>query len=80
MKFIIWDNRDHYRPRQDDDGAITSDGLLGRLDKDNVYIRTYAQYPEGSKRVTELSVGESISGVKFQLAGQTGVYDIYRVE
>jgi len=49
-KFIIWDPKDNYRPRCDDDGNIVSDGVTGRIGEDNVYLTTYADYPRASKK------------------------------
>jgi hypothetical protein len=80
MKFIIWDPRDNYRPRTDEEGnEIVSDGLLGRVGEDNVYLTTYAEYPRG-RRHTDLAVGECVKGVHFRLSGEHGVYDVYRVD
>jgi hypothetical protein len=78
-KFILWDKRDNYRPRQDDDGNITSDGVIGRVDIDNVYIRVYAEYP-GAMQPKNLEVGQCISNVVFRLSGERGIYDVYRVQ
>lgn len=78
-KFIIWDRRDNYKPRQDADGTIISDGVLGRLDADNVYLRTYACWPD-DRRPADLAVGDCIEGVIYRLSGERGTYDIYRVE
>lgn len=79
-KFILWDPRDNYRPSTDEEGnEIVSDGVLGRLSSDNVYLTTYAQYP-GDKRPDDLRVGEYIKGVHFRLSGEHGVYDVYRVD
>ena len=78
-KYILWDPRDNYRPRQDDDGVINSDGLLGRVTEDNVYLKVYANYP-GEKTHSDLKAGQHIKGVVFNLSGEKGTYDVYRVE
>jgi len=79
-KFIIWDPKDNYRPRCDDDGNIVSDGVTGRIGEDNVYLTTYADYPPSSKKLSELEVGESIKKVRYSLSGSSGLYDVYRVQ
>ena len=77
-RFVLWDKKDGFAPRTDDDGNITSDGVLGRVDEWNVYLSTYAQYP-GDKRPHQLEVGERIENVTFSLSGSKGTYDVYRV-
>lgn len=80
-KFIIWDTRDgNGLPRVDDDGQIVSEGVLGRITENNVYLRAYPRWPEGAKPVSELEVGEAIKNVKYSLSGSSGYYDVYRVE
>jgi len=79
-RFILWDPKDNYRPMTDEEGnQIISDGILGRLTIDNVYLTAYANY-HGDKRPLDLKVGECIKGVEFHLSGEHGVYDVYRVE
>jgi hypothetical protein len=82
-KFIIWDPKDGL-PRYGDwecgDGdKIISDGVLGRITEDNVYLTTYGEYP-GEMRPKDLDVNAPIGGVVFRLSGEKGVYDIYRVQ
>jgi hypothetical protein len=76
-QFIIWDPKDG-RPSRDD-GRIVSDGCIGRIGLDNVYLTAYGAREHGSKTYDELEVGESVLNVTFRLSGQKGVYDIYRV-
>jgi len=76
-RFIIWDPRDG-GPRRDEDGEIISDGLIGRVGTDNVYIKVYASYTS-EPRIWDLEVGQHTPGVIFNLSGQRGVYDVYRV-
>lgn len=76
-RFILWSTRDG-APRCDDDGVIVSDGIVGRIGADNVYLRGYAAYP-GGVRPLDLAVGECIRGVQYSLSGSTGIYDVYRV-
>lgn len=82
-KFILWDPRDGL-PRYGDwelgeGDKIVSDGLLGRIKEDNVYLTTYGEYP-GEERPQDLEVNAGIKGVVFRLSGEKGVYDIYRVQ
>lgn len=80
MRFILWDPKDNYVPSTDEEGnEIISDGVLGRLSPNNVYLTTYARYPDGAPALRELEVGECIKGVMFRLSGERGTYDIYRV-
>ncbi len=81
-RFIIWDHRRDGEPRTDDQGNITSDGLIGRIDDGNVYIRGYAVYAEGTvleNGVPVLNVGGFVVAT-FSLSGTKGTYRIYRVE
>lgn len=59
---------------------IVSDGVIGRVGPNNVYLTTYACYPKDAKALRELEVGECIKSVVFSLSGSRGVYDIYRVQ
>lgn len=88
-RFIIWDPKDGSVQREA--GVIVSDGVLGRLFEDNVYLTAYAKWPHGPTRGLVghggilhpgscLEVGERIQGVVFALSGEVGSYDIYRVE
>jgi hypothetical protein len=77
-RFILWDKADSYVPRIDENGKIMSDGLLGRLNEGNVYLTTYASYPD-KKRPADLEVGGCIPNVQFSLSGSSGTYDVYRV-
>jgi len=79
MQFILWDTKDGHRPTLDDDRNIISDGILGRIGPDNVYLKVYAKYP-GDVRPVDLEVGACIKNVLFSLSGGTGGYDIYRVK
>lgn len=77
-KFIIWDFKRDGHPQRNDTGEFVSGGVFGFIDEDNVYLTTYAQYP-GERRPKDLMVGERIQNVKFNLSGEKGVYDIWRV-
>lgn len=79
MEFILWDTKDGHRPTLDENRDIISDGLLGRIGPDNVYLTTYASYPD-EVRPADLEVGSCIQNVRFSLSGETGSYDIYRVK
>lgn len=80
MRFILWDPKDNYRPMTDEDGnKIISDGILGRVAHNNVYLTSYAEYPD-NKRPVDLKIGQHIKGVHYRLSGEHGIYDIYRVE
>lgn len=74
-RFILWDSHRDGELRYPDEN---SDGILGRLSLDNVYLSTYAKYPEG-RRPEDLEVGEHIIDVSFSLSGEHGLYDVYRV-
>lgn len=79
MKFILHSRKHHGdKSLWDGDGVIVSDGAIGRITKDNVYLNVYAQYP-GDQRPADLEIGEMIEGVEFRLSGELGVYDVYRV-
>jgi len=79
--FIIWDPRDG-AVRTDDDGNIISDGLIGRVGGDNVYVRVYAEYPPGTPMLVNgepaLEVGQ-FARADFRLSGSHGRYHVYRV-
>lgn len=78
-RFILWDNNDGH-VRVDEDGDIISDGVIGRVGIDNVYLTTYGQYPESEvRRPGDLAVGERIQSVRYSLSGGSGYYDVYRV-
>ena len=83
QRFIIWDPRDGDRPREDEDGNIVSDGLIGRVGPDNVYIRVYAEYDEKTRLddggAPHLAVG-AYAQATFRLSGQTRRYQVYRVK
>jgi len=78
-KYILWDPRDG-DPRRADNGAFISDGIIGRVTLDNVYIGVYAQWPDGAPSVQSLEVGQCIKGVRYGLSGSSGSYDVYRVQ
>jgi hypothetical protein len=91
-KFIIWDPRDEdppgRGPRRDEDGNITSDGLIGRVGEDNVYLTAYAGYTGRTAKPGEdwktrthrdLEVGEW-TGADFSLSGSKGHYQVWRVQ
>ena len=75
--FIIWDPRDG-DPRREESGEFISNGILGRLTEGNAYLTAYPTYPD-ARRPVDLEVGGCIRGVRWQLSGQSGYYDIYRV-
>ena len=80
MNFILWDRKEGPTPpRNQDTGEILTSGCMGVIALDNLYVRTYVIYPEGSKPLKNLEIGESIRGVKFSLSGSTGYYNIYRI-
>lgn len=76
-RFILWDPKDG-APRQDDEGRIVSDGILGRISADNAYLSLYGTYP-GDRRPNDLRVGEAIPSVRFSLSGSSGSYTVIRV-
>jgi hypothetical protein len=78
-RFILWDPKDGYMPPRGDDGEFLSDGTLGRIGPDNVYLTAYAGYP-GQLLPKDLVFGGRIVGVEYRLSGSKGVYDVYRVK
>lgn len=81
-RFIIWDTKDDSYlgsgPRKDESGEFVSDGLIGRVGVDNVYLATYANYKD-NKTHRDLDVGECI-WAKFTLSGESGLYQVWRVK
>ena len=78
-KFIIWDPRDGFYPTLGEDKAIISDGIIGRVTADNVYLKIYAQYKDDQKSIDELLVGEYVKA-DFRLSGEKGSYKVFRVK
>lgn len=76
-RFIIWDPRDG-QLRRDETGELISDGLIGRVGPENVYLTTYGEFPD-ERRPIDLAIGECIRDVKYSLSGSRGTYDIWRV-
>jgi len=85
--FIIWDEKDGL-PRVDEDGNIISDGIIGRVGLNNVYINTYATYhrtvyqkgkPPYNMTPADLEVGEHMLA-SFSLSGTKGTYQVWRVQ
>lgn len=77
-QFIIWDEADG-KPRRNEDGEWISDGLVGRIGLDNVYLTAYGVRPEGSYPYDELEVNQALHDVVFSLSGSKGRYSVYRV-
>lgn len=73
--FILWNTRRDGELRYP---GKDSDGVIGRVSLDNVYLSTYANYPD-DKHPRNLEVGQRIDNVKFSLSGETGIYSVYRV-
>ena len=87
-RYIIWDPRDgNGFPRRDEDGNITSAGLIGVLTEDNCYLTTYAtgKRREGLVEYTPVSLDVLEENdhrpviADFSLSGSKGTYEIYRV-
>lgn len=81
MRFIIWDPREGDPPRTSD-GDFNTSGLIGWLEINNVYLRTYAVWPDGfsADSLKALGVGQCVRGVMWRLGDTKGTYDVYRVE
>jgi len=78
-RFILHSPLHHgYLPLRDEEGNVIGDGAIGRVGLSNVYLRTYAVWPD-HHRPEQLEVGECIKGVEYRLSGGHGSYDIYRV-
>jgi hypothetical protein len=75
--FIIHDTKD--KLHHSDNGQIISDGVVGRIGPDNAYLSIYASFPDGSKDLRALDVGDKILGVSFSMSGGHGVYTVIRV-
>jgi hypothetical protein len=87
-RYIVWDPRDNdgRGPRRCPETlVITSDGVIGRVGPDNVYLTTYADYqPVGLtgevRRHTFLAENDHVPAEAwFRLSGSRGLYEIYRV-
>lgn len=79
-RFILWDRKDGPQPPRDQDtGEYLTQGCLGWLEASNCYLRSYAEYPDGSVKLDDLEIGQVIRGVVFRLSGERGEYDLYRV-
>jgi hypothetical protein len=79
-QYILFSTEEGPRPRVDDDGMITTDGVMGRIGPDNIYLNAYAKWPRGAKRLADLEVGERIKDVEYRLSGEKATYDVYRVK
>lgn len=77
-KFILW-HKDYGKLPRSENGSINSDGAIGRIDEGNVYLRSYAKYPD-DRLPKDLGFGECIENVEFSLSGEKAYYDIYRVD
>jgi hypothetical protein len=82
QRFILWDFSDGIPRIDEETGEITSDGIIGRVPRTNVYIKTYAEYDKGAKfdfnGLLELEVGEYVWAL-FSLSGSKKRYQIFRV-
>lgn len=80
-RFILWDRKDGSRPPIENGEIITS-GCVGRVDMHNAVFVGATWPPLGShpSRLSDLEVGACVYGVRFSASGETGTYDVYRVE
>jgi hypothetical protein len=81
MRYILWNPRDG-EPLTDEGGNVSSDGIIGRVGRDNVYVKTYAAYAEGTERDADGSPVLEVGGfavADFSLSGSRGTYRVYRV-
>lgn len=78
-RFILWNRKDGPEPPRGEDGLIDTPGAVGEISLANAYLKTYANYPEGSRNPVDLAIGECIVGVTYTLSAESGVYDVYRV-
>jgi hypothetical protein len=78
-RFIIWDEKDG-RPHRDELFEFISDGLIGRIGLDNIYLISYGVRPDPRMSYAELEVGQAIHDVVFNLSGSKGRYSVYRVK
>jgi len=78
MRFILWD-QDRGAPSRDHSGEYLTSGAVGVIDAGNVYLTTYAKYPD-ERRPKDLAVHERICGVEYSMSWTHGVYDIIRID
>jgi len=78
MRFILC-NSDGGEPRRDENGNYLTSGAVGAIDEANVYLTTYAKYPD-ERRPKDLAVHERICGVEYSMSWTHGVYDIIRID
>jgi hypothetical protein len=78
MRFILWD-QDRGEPLRGNGGEYLTSGAIGVIDEENVYLATYAKYPD-ARRPKDLPVHGRICGVEYSMAWTHGVYDIIRID
>jgi hypothetical protein len=78
MRFILCDS-DRGEPRRDESGNYLTSGAIGVVDEENVYLTTYAKYPD-ARRPWDLAVHERLRGVEYSMAWTHGMYDIIRID
>lgn len=77
-RFILWD-AEKGEPRRDHDGSYLTSGAIGHVHEDNVYLTSYAIYPD-ARRPKDLAVHERICGVRWAMSFTHGMYDIIRTD
>jgi hypothetical protein len=81
-KFILWNPIESgvYKSPTKEKGRIISEGIIGRVTYENVYISVYPEYEPGHKNPRDLEINESLLDVVFHMCGTKTKVDLYRVE
>lgn len=75
-RFILWNTKRDGQVRYPGD---RTDGVIGQVTHENVYLTAYASYP-GDELPKDLKLGQCIKSVRYNLSSEHGEYDVYRVK
>jgi hypothetical protein len=76
-RFIIFDENDD-KPSIINGHCISS-GIVGLMTVDNLYLTSYAHYPYGAPKISDMGLNECIRNVEYHLSGSYGNYTVMRV-